>query len=124
VAVVGMTWVGGARFIELFYSSAYVPYQGLFTVLAAAAAVRYAYLPIGVAATAQRRIGIQLWLRVATIVVVTASIAAGVLWRGLEGAGLALLFVSCAEGLVWAAIALGSIRDSRCATPAVAVTVS
>jgi hypothetical protein len=108
----------------LFYSPAYVEHQGLFFVLACAAGVRYAYLPIGVAATAQRRIGVQLWLRMATLVVVTAATAAGAQSRGLNGAALAFLWVSVAEGLVWVAIALGSLRDSRLPSRAVAGPVS
>ena len=66
----------------------YAQHNVLLIVLAAAAAVRYAYLPVGVAATAMRRIGIQLWVRVATIVAVTALVAAGVVWRGLDGAAI------------------------------------
>lgn len=124
LAAVVMTWLGGAQFIEFFYSSAYVEHQGLFFVLACAAGVRYAYLPIGVAATAQRRIGVQLWLRMATLVVVTAAIAAGAQSHGLSGAALAFLCVSVAEGLVWVAIALGSLRDARLLSPAVAAPVS
>jgi O-antigen/teichoic acid export membrane protein len=122
-AVVVATWLGGAYFLELFYSAAYRQHSALFTILACATAVRYAYLPVGVAITAQRRLGIQLWIRTSTIVAVTLAVAAGVLWKGLAGAGVALLIVAIAEGVVWIAIALGSIREHRRGTPAVAVTV-
>jgi O-antigen/teichoic acid export membrane protein len=122
-AVVVATWIGGAYFLELFYSAAYTQYSPLFTVLACATAVRYAYLPVGVAITAQRRLGIQLWIRTATIVAVTLAVAGGVRWNGLAGAGIALLVVAIAEGVVWIAIALGSIREHRRGTPAIAVTV-
>jgi O-antigen/teichoic acid export membrane protein len=122
-AVVVATWIGGAYFLELFYSAAYTEYSALFTILACATAVRYAYLPVGVAITAQRRLGIQLWIRTATIVAVTLAVAGGVLWQGLAGAGIALLIVAIAEGVVWIAIAFGTIREHRRGTPAVAVTV-
>ncbi len=122
--VVAVTWAAGAQLVAVLYAPEYAQHNVLLIVLAAAAAVRYAYLPVGVAATAMRRIGIQLWVRVATIVAVTALVAAGVVWRGLDGAAFALLFIGIAEGLVWLAIAFGSIRDARCAAPQVAVTVS
>jgi O-antigen/teichoic acid export membrane protein len=122
-AVVAAAWIGGAYFLELFYSAEYTKYSALFTILACATAVRYAYLPVGVAITAQRRLGIQLWIRMAAIVAVTVVVAGGVLWKGLAGAGIALLIMAIAEGVVWIAIGLGSIREHRPGTPAVAVTV-
>ena len=88
--------------------------------LAAGAGVRFTYLPVGVAATAMRRIGIQLVVRGLTLLAVIALVAAGARWRGLEGAALALLGAGVAEGLVWLAIALGSIRQPRCSSPQLA----
>lgn len=124
LVVVAATWFGGRQFLTLVYSAEYAGHGLLFTVLACSAAVRYAYLPVGVAATAQRRIGVQLWLRAIAIVVVSLSVTAGVLWRGMDGVGLALLFAAITEGLVWAAIAFESIRDHRRLSPAAAVGVS
>ena len=69
-------------------------------------------MPIGVAATAQRRIGVQLWLRAIAIIVVTLSVTAGVLWRGMDGLGLALLFAAIAEGLVWTAVAFEAFASA------------
>jgi hypothetical protein len=71
-----------------------------------------------------RRIGIQLFVRAWTLLAVLALVAAGARWRGLEGAALALLCVGVAEGLVWLAIALGSIQQPRCSSPQLAQTVS
>lgn len=124
VGVIGATWIGGQRLLAVLYSAEYSQHVLLFTVLACAAAVRYAYLPVGVAATAERRIAIQVWLRTTALVAVVASVAIGILWGGLLGAALALVAMAIVEGLVWLAIAFGSIRDHRRTTPAVAVTVS
>jgi O-antigen/teichoic acid export membrane protein len=122
--VLAATWAAGPPLVAMLYSPDYAQQGFLLGVLACGAAVRYAYLPVGVAATALRRIGVQVWIRAAMIVAVTATVTAGVVWRGLDGAGLALLFIGLVEGGVWVAIALGSIRDARCSAPQVAVTVS
>ena len=121
---IAATWFVGGAVVELVYAPEYGRHTSLLLMLAAGAGVRFTYLSVGVAATAMRRIGIQLFVRALTLLAVTALVAAGARWRGLEGAALALLCVGVAEGLVWLAIALGSIQQPRCSSPQLAQTVS
>ena len=121
---IAATWFVGGAVVELVYTPEYGRHTSLLLMLSAGAGVRFTYLPVGVAATAMRRIGIQLFVRALTLLAVIALVAAGARWRGLEGAALALLCVGVAEGLVWLAIALGSIQQPRCPSPQLAQAVS
>ena len=58
-----VTWAGGARSSSCSMRLCTGKHRRCFSCSPPRAAVRYAYLPVGVATTAQRRIGIQLWLR-------------------------------------------------------------
>jgi O-antigen/teichoic acid export membrane protein len=121
---IAATWLAGRAVVELVYAPEYGRHTTLLLLLAAAAGIRFAYLPIGVAATAMRRIAVQLFVRVWTLAAVIALVSAGARWRGLEGAALALVCVGVVEGMVWLAIALGSIQRPRCSSPQLAPTVS
>lgn len=105
VAAVTGAWLFGEPLLRTVYSAEYARHAALLTTIAAAAAVRYACLPVGVAVTAQRRLAVQVWLRLGTLVVAATAVWAGVSWAGLQGAAVALLCTSVIEGFIWVRIA-------------------
>ena len=110
VAVTG-AWLFGAQLLRLVYSAEYARHAALLTTIAAATAVRYACLPVGVAVTAQRRLAVQVWLRSGTLVLAAAAVWAGVSWAGLQGGAVALLCTSVIEGFLWVRIAADGLTS-------------
>jgi O-antigen/teichoic acid export membrane protein len=111
VAAVLAAWLFGERLLSIVYSAEYARYAALLTTIAAATAVRYACLPVGVAVTAQRRLAVQVWVRLGTLVVAAAAVWTGVSWAGLQGAAIALLCTSVVEGVIWVRIAAQGITS-------------
>jgi O-antigen/teichoic acid export membrane protein len=112
IAAVAGAWLLGEQLLRIVYSAEYAQYAALFTIIAAAAAVRYACLPVGVAITAQRRLAVQVWLRSATLVLAAVAVWAGAARAGLSGAAFALLCTGVVEGFVWVRLAAHGMTNA------------
>src|SRR5262249_18899128 len=102
-----------APILTRLYRAAYASAADVFTWIVAAVAVRYSFVFIGVAVTAMRAFLVQLYLRIAMFLGLSALSAALIPRWGLLGAAKALMAITVAEGLAWLAIGYAHIwRDA------------
>jgi O-antigen/teichoic acid export membrane protein len=109
--IVGSVAFGGA-FLTLAYSPDYASAQTVLVTLALASAIRFTYQPLGVGMTAARRIGLQIWIRAASLATAIAAVTIGVTRTGIQGAAMALVATSALEGAIWMLIVVAGLKTA------------
>lgn len=110
LAGVALAWFAGSWLLGVVYGPEYMSYADVLVMVAGAAALTYAYIFLGTAATAMRMFRVQLPISLTTLLVTGTLCALLVPWLGLKGAALALVVAALGEAVLYLALVSRRLR--------------